>query len=311
MTRGALAALQTRVLPKVNPNIGRFTSFNTCPAEGPITYFSDFVNGVINIYAGPLMGQKKCGQIAGLNSGLVAPQGMFVKMPGHKLYVADRGGNILEFDRGTSRPSNTYTDPTPAFPADVTVASDGTVIASNAYTGDGAPGSISTWKFGPNGGQFVGNFPMTNDFEGLFVTVQKNGTVYYDDIDAGSGSGALWSLSCPAGACGAQTSVAVSTTGISAGLGSDADDDLLANDQVNITADTFELPNPAPATFPLIGGPVGMAINKLDHHWFIADAANNQAVEYLYPGGALVGTVPGNTGGLPIGVAVDPGHTLK
>jgi hypothetical protein len=295
---------------KINTQTGRhFVSHYSCPANGPIKYMSDFNNSVINVYAGKFAGQAPCGQIT---TGLLNPDGMYVKTTTHDLYVANEGDfNVLVFHRGQTTAYNTYTDPTVQFPVDVTVAKDGTVIASNILQPSaGEAGSISTWIGGPNGGTFVGNFAMTNDTEGLFVTVQKNGTVYYDDLDV-SGSGALWSLSCPSGACGAQTQVAGVSFGAAGGMESDATEDLLANDQINVTADTFELPNPTPATFPLTGEPVGMAINKLDHHWFIADAVNNDAGEYLYPSGTPVGTVPGNPSGLPIGVAVDPGHTLN
>ncbi|HEY5096292.1 MAG TPA: hypothetical protein VII69_14360 [Candidatus Eremiobacteraceae bacterium] len=292
-----------------NQTSHRFVGHDSCPASGPLKYMSDFNNSVINIYAGKFAGQAPCGQIT---SGISFPDGLYVKTTTHDLYVANEGGfNILVFHRGQTTAYNSYADPGVQFPVDVTLAKDGTVIASNILQPSGAEaGSLSTWIEGPNGGTFVGNFPMTNDTEGLFVTVQKNGTVYFDDLDV-NGSGALWSLSCPAGACGAQTQVAGVSFGGGGGLGSDATEDLLANDQTNVTADTFELPNPSPATFPLTGEPVGMVINKLDHHWFIADAVNNDAGEYLYPSGTLVGTVPGNSGGLPIGVAVDPGHTLK
>ena len=296
---------------KINTNTGRhFVSHYSCPATGPIKYMSDFNNSVINVYVGPFAGQAPCGQIT---SGLLNPDGMYVKTTTHDLYVANEGAfDILVFHRGQTTAYNTYTDPTGQFPVDVTMAKDGTIIASNILqVSGGETGSLSTWITGPNGGTFVGNFAMTNDTEGLFVTVQKNGTVYYNDLDATTGAGALWSLTCPAGACGAQTQVAGVSFSDPGGMESDAGEDLLANDQIAVTADTFELPNPTPATFPLAGDPVGMAINKLDHHWFIADAVNDNAGEYLYPSGTAVGTVPGNSGGLPIGVAVDPGHTLK
>ena len=189
------------------------------------------------------------------------------------------------------------------------------MIATNLIQPNGNEnGSISTWIGGPNGGTFVGNFPMTNDSEGLFLTVQKNGTVYYNDIDAASGQGVLWTVSCPAGACGTETQVAGVTFAFPFGMGSDGKEDLLVND-LNPAgggfADTFELPNPKPKTFPLLGVPVGMAINPLDHHWFVADAMNDNAAEYSYPGGTLIGTVPGNSGGDLVGIALDPGHSLK
>jgi hypothetical protein len=272
---------------------------------------SDINNSVVNVYVGKFAGQAPCGQIA---SGLLKnPAGLYVKTATHDLYVANAGGsNILVYHRGQMNPYNVYTDPGVQFPVDVTMAKDGTVIASNSSQTNGPEkGSISTWIRGQNGGTFVGNFPMINDLFGLFVTVQKNGTVFYADVDATTLSGALWTLSCPAGACGAPTQVPGVSIIFPGGMGSDTTEDLLVNDRRAVTANTFELPDPTPSTFPLAGEPIGLAINKLDHHWFVADAQNNNAAEYLYPSGVLVGTVPGNDGGEAYGIAVDPGHVLK
>lgn len=166
------------------------------------------------------------------------------------------------FHRGQLTPYNSYIDPTtnPAglktYPEDVTVANDGTVIASNLASGEGQSGSISTWIGGPNGGTFVGNFQMTNDNYGGFITVKKNGTVYYDDFDAPSGFGAIWSLSCPAGACGPQTQVQVACCIGVGGMAIDATGDLLLSDPSH-GADTFELPNPNPSTFGFAGTSYG------------------------------------------------------
>jgi hypothetical protein len=237
-----------------------------------------------------------------------------VRTSTHDLYVANTGAhNVLVFHRGELRAYNTYTDPTLQIPGDVTVAGDGTIIASNIINvRNHEGGSLSTWIGGANGGTFVGNFRMINSKSGGFVTVQKNGTVYYNDVE-NTDTGALWSLSCPAGACGVQTQVAGVRFGYPGGMGSDASDDLLANDRGDATADTFELPNPVPSTFSLQHGgrppePAGMAINALDRHWFVADLNTNDALEYTYPGGRLIGKVPGNPDGAAIGIAVDPGH---
>jgi hypothetical protein len=150
---------------------------------------------------------------------------------------------------------------------------------------------------------------MTNDIQGGFITVQKNGTVYFNDQDATTFHGALWSSSCPAGACGAQTEITGVTFGAPGGLGSDGAEDLLATDSQPGAADTFELPNPNPKAFPLAGIVFGMAINQADDRWFVADALNNDAAEYAYPSGKLIGTVPGNPGGNLVGIAIDPGHS--
>jgi len=293
-------------LLNINGDGHQLKSFYACPATGSLKYVSDYHNNVIEVYAGEFAGQAPCGQIT---SGISNPEGLFVKTATHDLYVAnDSAHDIVVFHRGQLAAYNTYTDPTGQLTIDVTVANDGTVIASNVVQVNGGElGSISTWRGGPNGGTFVGNFAMTNDINGAFITVTKNGTVYFDDVyDPSKDYGAVWSLSCPAGACDAQTQVAGLSLMFPGGLASDATGDLLVNDSNAATADTFELPNPMPRTFRLAGKPLGMAINERDHHWFVADINNQDAAEYLYPSGKLVGTVPCCAGGLAFGIAVDP-----
>ena len=302
------SAANPRDLFRRNRSTGhhQFVTFDACPKTGPIVYASDGTNSVINIYKGRFASQAPCGQI--IYAGLNTPYGLYVKLGTHDLYVAN-AFSVLVFHRGATAPYNTYIDPTNQVPNDVTVANDGTIIASNLGQYNGPEkGSISTWIAGPNGGTFVGNFPMTNDIQGGFITVQKNGTVYYDDQDATTSHGAVWSLSCPAGVCGAQTQVAGVSLGYPGGLASDASDDLLVTDSQPGKAETFELPNPNPQSFPMAGIVFGMAINQHDYHWFVADALNNDAAEYSYPSGTLIGTVPGNPGGNLDGIAIDPGH---
>jgi hypothetical protein len=285
----------------------RFASFDSCPASGPIKYVSDFNNNLIQMFVGKFAGQAPCGQ---LTSKLASPWGLFVLPSSHDLYVANYGAqDIVVFHRGQSAPYNAYTDPGFEDPVDVTVARDGTVIATN-QTRPNHPirGSISTWIGGPNGGTFVGNFPMTNDIQGGFLTVQRNGTVYFDDQDSTTSHGVVWKVSCPAGACGSQTQIAGVSLGEPGGMASDGAEDLLVTDSQPANADTFELPNPTPSSFPIPGIVFGMAIDKSAEHWYVADALDNIAAEYSYPEGVLIGTVPGNNGGNLDGIAIDPAH---
>ncbi len=292
--------------PRIRPHsVRKFTSFDACPASGPIVYASDDTNNVVNIYVGKFAGQAPCGQIA--SSAFNFPYGLYVKTDTHDLYVANES-NVLVFHRGQTTAYNTYVDPSNQAVNNVVVAKDGTIIAANfGQIGGPEAGSISTWIGGSNGGTFVGNFSMSNDVEGGFLTVQKNGTVYFNDLDK-SGVGLLWTVSCPAGVCGTQSQVAGVSFSAPAGLASDNEEDLLAVDQGAKTADTFELPNPSPQTFPLTGIDFQLALSRRDQHLFVADALNNDAAEYAYPGGTLIGTVPGSAGGNLIGIAIDPGH---
>lgn len=286
--------LQSRV--KVQANHG--LSFNSCPATGTLVYMSDAANGVVNIYHN---GTTLCGQIGGFSE----PQGIATK--GHNLYVANtEGGDVLAFHRGSSSPFQTYTDPTLQFPVGVSIAPDGTVIASNIFQQAGGNGSLSTWKAN---GVFVGNFPLVNELRAYFVTVFSTGSVYVDGFDGNSLS-AIWKLKCPNGHCGASVELgeAMSFPG---GMGENNTKDLVASDQTGNTGDTFELPGLSPATFTLNGGDnVTMALNKPNSRWYAADALNNELVCYLYgQGGAssgTCGTVAGNTSGQALGVAIDP-----
>ena len=283
-------------------------SFFACPATGPIKYVSDglFSHSVVNIYVGRFAGQAPCGQIT---SGLASPNGLFVQPGTHDLYVANFFNNSIRvFHRGQTTPYNTYINPhaPPGVPNDVAVAKDGTVIVTYLGGVNHELGGLATWIGGPNGGTFVGNFPMARDAIGEFLIVKENGTIYFDTGN-NTGPGGLWSVSCPAGACGTQKQVSgVSFSNEPAGMAVDATGDILMVDSDNGTAETFELPNPSPSTFPVAGTPLGMAINRLDHHMFVVDSRQNRAWEYSYPSGTIIGTVPGNPGGIDSGIAVDP-----
>jgi hypothetical protein len=282
-----------------------YSSFDTCPKHrATLEYISDFANSVINIYRGKFVGQHPCGQISG--TGISMPEGLFVKNGTHDLYVANTGGfDILVFHKGSTTPYATFTDPGAQYPVDVTVASDGTVIASNTYAVNGGEnGSISTWL---SNGTFVGNFPMINDVLGEFVTVQQNGTLYFNDVDMTSGLGLLWTGSCPLGACGTFTSTGATTT-FPGGLRSADSEDVVQVDQqallggALITYESF--PNGVSCS---IGGgePAGMDINKYQHDVVYADSINDVGGEIGYPSCAPVGIVPGNLGGLLVGAAID------
>jgi hypothetical protein len=284
---------------------GQRESFNRCPAAGPIVYMSDFNFSVVNIYTVPFVGQQPCGQISGT---LVNPQGLFVRR-NHDLYVASTGTyNVQVFHRGSSKPYNTYTDTVDGlqFPGDVTVSKDGTIIASNLSTANlYQGGSISTWIRGGRGGTFVGNFPMINAYPGMFVTVQKNGAMYFDDVDSNTGEGPIWAGNCPLGVCGTFKSTGA-VAAFPGGLRSADDEDVVQLDQTALRLKTFEhFPFGKSCNLSGESDPVGFDINRHQHHVFVADANLDVGVELTYPGCVLIGTVPGNPGGLPIGIAKD------
>jgi len=284
---------------KINALAARhFVNHYSCPANGSIVYVSDMTNNVINVYSGKFAGQAPCGQVG--FGFLYAPVGLYVQAATHDLYAVNTyNSNVQVFHRGKFTPFNTYTSNQVGYPWDVAVAKDGTIIVTTAC-------ALNTWIGGPNGGTFVGTFQLPNcdgEFAGWIAT-QRNATIYYDYVD-GQVRPVLWFVSCSAGACGLQTRVWWHVPGYygAQGMAFDPAGDLLVNNGV---ADTFELPNPKPSTFPLSGSPWGMAINDRDNHLFVADN-NGYADEYSYPSGVLIGTVPVNPGdGAPAGIAVDP-----
>jgi hypothetical protein len=292
------------IVVHVSPPINKRIQPSTCPATGPIEYASDPVNEVIIMYAGTFQGQAPCGQI--VSTSLNRPDGLYVDPDTHDLYVAnDNAYNILVFHRGAAEPYNTYTDPTGQYTSDVAVAKDGTVIATNNFQVRGNEnGSISTWKRGPGGGQFVGNYPIANSYNGEFVTIDSVGKVYVDDEDTTFGGfGAIWTASCPAGACGAQSENALLYFGPT-GLVLDGFGDLLVNDE-NRKVHVFQpfSSAKAPSIFPLPSLPYGSAIDEQGHNWFVA--ASSSAVEYAYPSFALEGAEPVDAGGTFVGIATD------
>jgi len=276
-----------------------------CPATGSLRYLSDVINNVINVYAGRFAEQKPCGQISA--NGFDGPVGMHVVVATHDLYVSNwRGGNILVFHRGQSVPFNTYTDPSGQLPTDVTVAPDGTVVASNELC------SLSTWIGGPHGGTFVGTFPKPECREvGItYLAVGENGTLYYVNAKSGFYRASLWSVLCPGGNCGIPAQIPGARVDyFGEGVAVDSAESVLAVKQSeygrNNKLATFNLPNPNPTIMDLAAGtPMGLAINEQDHLLFVAD--NTGASEYIYPSGKLLGTVPGNSGGAMGGIAIDP-----
>jgi DNA-binding beta-propeller fold protein YncE len=301
------AAIAPSVLAPIHPvsQMRTLPSFYRCPSHGGLKYVSDYNNNAIDIYAGNFNGQAPCGV---LTSHVSAPWGMSVDAATHDLYVAnDFGHDIIVFHRGQTMPYDTYTDPTGQDPVDVVLAADGTVIASNLVRENLLEdGSLSTWIAGPNGGSFVANFAMPTGGVGQFLAVRADGTVFFDKLEGQTDIGSLWSVSCPAGACGSMTEVIGATLAGPTGLAFDSGGDLRLDEAGSGLADTFELPRTRAKSFQVMGSPTGLAINDFEHHWFIADGLDNQAEEYLYPGGTLIGVVAGNSGGGTFGVAVDP-----
>jgi hypothetical protein len=281
-------------------------SFDTCPATGPIVYVSDLNNSIINIYKVPFASQTPCGQLTA-SSGLVNPIGMIVRH--HDLFVANASGfDVFAFHRGETMPYITYTDPTCGgeLPDDVAVSNDNYVFATNANS-FGCNGSLSIWH--KQSGILVGNIPNPVGAASLFLTIQKDGTLYYTDS-----SPALYRGSCAGGVCGAFTNTGA-TFAFPGGIRSADDEDVVLDDQSAPGGGallTYEPPDfSSPGVCTIRGSdPVGFDISRRQQQAFVADAGLNKVLEVSYPDCKLIGTVPGNAGGLLVGVAKDIPETL-
>ncbi|HKW44885.1 MAG TPA: hypothetical protein VJN22_04450 [Candidatus Eremiobacteraceae bacterium] len=280
-------------------------SYDSCPATGPIEYLSDQTNGSIYIYAGKFRGQLPCGQLVYYTFSAGA---IYVDRKTHDLYVPQTEAfSIIVYHRGQTTPYDTYVDPTvEQFVFNVTLLDDGTLVATNPFSYGSEMSSISTWKVGPNGGTFVGNFPIASGGAAWFITAAESGTVYFSVRESYNTD--LWTVSCPSGACGTQSRVpGVSFLG-GAGLAFDSSGDLVADDYAvggsNVqTADIFELPNPSPKFFQIANpGGLGIALDSTNRHLFVAQGTF--ASEYTYPDGQSVGTVRGSFSDI-VGVAFD------
>jgi hypothetical protein len=283
-------------------------SFNACPATGPIVYVSDLYNSTINIYKVPFAGQGPCGQITS-SSGLLNPWGLIVRH--NDLFVANVFAlNVVAFHRGATKPYITYTDASCSgqYPVDVTVSRDNYVFATNLFGNSCDAGSISIWQ--KQSGVLVGNIPNQAAANPYSLTIQKDGTLYYDDSSI-----ALYKGSCAGGACGPFSNVGASFKSPGGLRSADGEDVVLEDPSAPgggalLTYEPPDFSNPDVCT---LGGtdPTSFDINHRQHRVFIADAYLNEAFEFSYPGCKLIGTVPGNTSGLAIGIAKDFPETLK
>jgi hypothetical protein len=281
-------------------------SFNACPATGPIVYISDFNNSSIDIFKVPFAGHGPCGKLTA-SSGLLNPEGMIVR--NNDLLVANTGAmDVVAFHRGATKPYITYTDPSCGgqFTADVTVSNDNFVFATNLFGGS-CNGSISIWQ--KQSGALVGTIPNQAGVNSYFLTIQKDGTLYYDD-----NSFALYKGSCAGGACGSFTNTGATFAFPGAVRSADGEDVVLDDQSApgGGALFTYEPPDFSSHDVCTTGGsdPVTFDLSHGQQHVFVADAGLNEGLEFSFPGCQLIGTVGGNTSGLAIGVAKDIPESL-
>jgi len=281
--------------------------FNTCPAKGALVYASDQSDGTVNIFAGNLHGQSPCGIIT---IGPFSVSGLMVKSGDLYVTKGPPFPQVRAFHRGEMTPFMIYFDSTCGNEAasDVTVSDDGYVIASNYFGKQCSSGSISVWK--RSTGALVANYPNPSGQPIKFLTIQKDGTLYYDDETPG-----LWVGKCTKGACSGFTNTGAVFRS-PGGIRSADNEHVVLEDQAGIGGG--RVLTYAPPFFDTPSGscslasvdPFGIDINFKENHIFVADGGRGIVKEFKYPAGGgdgsqcvLIGSVS-TSGGFPFGIAV-------
>lgn len=282
-------------------------SFDTCPPTGLLVYVSDDNDDSVNIFAGDLAGQAPCGII----SGSTHPEALTVKSGILYVPYGPPFPGVKAFQRGDTTPFKVYRDQTcgDEVPGDATVSDDGYVYATNFFGHDCTSGSISVWK--KSTGAFLGNYPNADGQPAENLTIQKDGTVYFDD-DAPS----LWVGKCVKGVCGSfsNTGAIFQAPG---GIRSVGDEHIVLDDPGGSNGGrvlTYSPPSfGSPSGSCSFGGhaPDEIDLNFSQHHIFVVDTFRGLVSEFKYPAGGghshpcvLIGRVR-TSGGDPVGVAVD------
>jgi hypothetical protein len=280
-------------------------SFNACPATGLIEYVSVIGDGTVNVFAGNFKGQAACGIITGFGY----PLDMIVKSG--TLYVPDEDesktvGYVKAFHRGGTAPFLTYSDPCFVLPISVAVSDDGYVYATN-QGGCGAGASLSVWK--KSTGAFVQNYPGPTDWNiGAFMTIQKDGTAYFD------ANNSMWTSKCVKGVCGSFTNLGLMPGGAGAIRSVDGEHVVVAYSG-RATALTFTPPNfsspSGSCSFGLNPETFTIAINFAQSHIYALGWFSGTASEFKYPAGGgnggpcvLIGSVSASSTYV-WGIAVD------
>jgi hypothetical protein len=292
-----------RLLQVGTPN--HKAGFNACPASGPIVYVSDAQSATINIYKVPFAGQGPCGQLTAA-SGLASPQGMIVRR--HVLYVANTGG--LMFLLSTEELRRRICLCRPHLQRRISIRRYGLQrwlrVRRQRHRRRSPRVDLDLAK---QSGVLSRQYSKPAPRQVPFLTIQKDGTLYYDDDTFG-----LYKASCAGGTCGPFSNVGASFK-CPGGLRSADGEDVVLDDQgapgggALLTYEPPDFSNPGVCT---LGGsdPVSFDINRREHHVFVADGGLNEALEYSYPDCKLIGTVPGNSGGVLIDIAKDYPETL-
>lgn len=266
-------------------------------------YIADFVANRVAVLDG-------AGNLIGGIGGLTNPNGVFVDSS-HDLWVANEyAGNVLEFARGATRPKAILAD-TGALPVDVTVCPNGTVFASNLYTGSSGPGGISVYANGKR--RPTGALTYPGQGWNYFVTCDSENNVFTTlFLDANNTTGGV--VEYPGGKQSGAMSLGVPLS-FPGGIQIDAAGNLLVNDQqARMVTEYSEGGSPTGKSLTYGDGRNDwVQIATADGGRIVAgaDAYLNQGTALFFPSGKPQRAyhVPyGPSGNMTIGIAFDVVH---
>jgi hypothetical protein len=227
-----------------------------------------------------------------ITRGLRYPQGLFVDARG-TLYVANRGANnVLEFQRGSTAPTRVLDD-AGAQPEDVTVCPNGTIYVANILDDSGG-GNITVYA---GTSRHASGMLTFSGGEMFFLACDPQGNLFATLVLGTTGT----VVEFPNGQQAGATMLPILFGGNPAGIASDGLGNLLLVYGVGVTEFT-EAGSPTGLQIPTLGF-TQIALSR-NGDLLLGASASGGAL-YTFPGGSYVRGY--DTGGGPIGVALDPG----
>jgi len=180
-------------------------------------------------------------------------------------------------------------------PVAVAVGTDGSM-----YTSDYANSRFTEYPPGSTTASNVCALPGNG--EGVALDASNNLYVAFNSAQTGTGQIETFA---PGAGCTPTSNLGINV-GFAGGVTFDASGNLLFEDQF-VGVEVY----PPGATSPsqTIGGfsdPFSMAFGVLQRRLYVGDAGNNAVYNVAYPAGTVAATIPGDSGGSFLGVALDP-----
>jgi sugar lactone lactonase YvrE len=256
--------------------------------SGPLRFLSDYNNGLVDIYRGTIL----CRVVYGLAN----PNGIAIDAKGD-LYVTEKGNSTIAILKPPyTGIASTLSDPGQD-PVGVTFC-NGYLAVTNLETNQGGPGSVSIYLAGATSPSST--LQDSNALGEYAPACDRGGNLYtsYRNV-SGSGSVNEW-----VGGQGVPIELSTISTGFPGGLRYQGGS-LWVGDQQTPTVTVWAPPfSHSTKSIYLQGSddPVDFVVDMPSHSVIVADALLNEGIIFTLKGQEKA-TLPGNGGGLAVGVA--------